>query len=137
MYTHQNYMNALKYVEGEYLQNAKKVHSARWQGVDISKKPEMATFEALHVSFAVNMTTYGFNMEAVAEDVKPNMPWAEDHFLERVCGHPINPGTQWKKWPYGQSAAKFLEGGRFNHNYMERYWPRYANQGEYSKALDE
>lgn len=128
MIRYQNYQQALKMVETEYLQKAKKVHSQHWQGIDISKKPEMATFEALHVSFAVWMGYYEFDRFQLGEDIKPNLPWAEDHFLERVNGWPINPGVQWKKWPYGQHAAKFLERGKFNHNYMERYWPKWANK---------
>jgi thymidylate synthase len=55
------------------------------------------------------------------------MPWAEDHFRERVCGYPINPGTEWQNWPYAKSAQSFLDDrGKFNHNYMERYWPKIA-----------
>lgn len=59
------------------------------------------------------------------------MPWAEDHFRERVCGEPINPGVEWQNWPYNKSAATFLDDrGMFNHNYMERYWPKYAGARE-------
>lgn len=110
------------------------VHTSRWQGTDISKMPEMATFEVANCSFGVSMerydrATYGLGIARnnMVEDLSPNMPWAEDHFQERVCGFPINPGTQWAKWPYGNSASKFLdEQGKFNHNYMERYWPKQA-----------
>lgn len=127
---HQNYINALKSVEAQYLRGVKKVHSQHWQGVDISKKPEMATFEALHISFGVWMGGYASDLESIAHHIKPNLPWADDHFEERVCGQPINPGVQWKKWPYGQHAAKFLDAdGKFNHNYMERYWPKVAGRG--------
>jgi thymidylate synthase len=124
---HSSYKNAIKAVEAEFLNGVRKVHSKHWQGVDISNKPEMATFEKLHVSFAVRMNGYEHDLEAAASHIEPNLPWADDHFEERVCGQPINPGVQWKKWPYGQHAAKFLdENGKFNHNYMERYWPKQA-----------
>lgn len=103
------------------------VHSARWQGSDIANRPEMATHEITHVSFAVPLDGYEFDLEAYFGDLHPNLPWADKHFEERVCGEPINPGVEWENWPYGKSAASFLdEGGQFNHNYMERYWPRYA-----------
>lgn len=110
------------------------VHTQRWQGTDITQMPEMATFEVANCSFGVSMerydrATYGLGIARnnMVEDLQPNMPWAEDHFQERVCGAPINPGTQWKHWPYGHSASKFLdEDGKFNHNYMERYWPKLA-----------
>jgi len=124
---HNSYAHAIKAVEAEFLTGVKKVHSKHWQGIDISNKPEMATFEKLHVTFGVRMNGYEHDLEAAASHIKPNLPWADDHFEERVCGQPINPGVQWKKWPYGQHAAKFLDGqGKFNHNYMERYWPKTA-----------
>jgi thymidylate synthase-like protein len=112
------------------------IHTERWQGVDISDKPEMATHELLHHSIHVDMVRMMFNSEGslrgnfvgvLQQDIKPNMPWAEDHFAERVCGEPINPGVQWAKWPWGNNATKFLEEGKFNHNYMERYWPKWAD----------
>lgn len=112
---------------------SKVVHSAFWQGIEIADKPEMATHEVQHVSFSVGMdkilipsTAVGATLGTLQEQIKPNLPWADDHFEERVCGAPINPGREWANWPYGKSAERFLEKGKFNHNYMERYWPRYA-----------
>ncbi len=94
------------------------VHTDKWQGTDISQRPEMATHEVAHVSFAVNMgdmkipagfgPMVGADLGVLAEDIKPNLPWADDHFEERVCGFPINPGKEWQTWPYGKSAATFL-----------------------------
>lgn len=107
------------------------VHSARWQGSDIASRPEMATHEVTHCSFSVSMQGHRFDLDAYREDIKPNLPWADNHFEERVCGYPINPGTEWANWPYGKSAASFLDGrGKFNHNYMERYWPKVAGAVE-------
>lgn len=105
------------------------VHSQRWQGSDISEKPEMATHELTHANFAVPL--YSEDLQAYRDDIKPNLPWADDHFLERVCGQPINPGVEWRNWPYGKSAERFLDDkGQFNHNYMERYWPKNAGLWE-------
>ena len=102
------------------------VHPARWQAVDVSNKPEMATHEILNYSFSCPVNTE--DLDKLRKLIDPNIPWADDHFEERVCGMPINPGVEWANWPYSHSAAKFLEadGGKFNHNYMERYWPRVA-----------
>lgn len=113
---------------------SKLVHSARWQGSDIANRPEMATHELTHTAFCVNLPHE--DREAYATDIRPNMPWAEDHFQERVCGAPINPGIEWKNWPYGKSAATFLDdNGQFNHNYMERYWPKQA--GKFAVPTDD
>ncbi len=61
------------------------------------------------------------------EKVQPNLPWAEDHFMERVGGEPLNPGEQYKNWPYYEAQGEdYREGGKFSHTYMERFWPKYA-----------
>ena len=105
--------------------NAERVHTEKWQGIDISKKPEASMHEIRYFGFETDMPTE--ELGYYRELIEPNLPWADDHFLERVCGEPLNPGVQWAKWPWGQSAAKFRDGNnQFNHNYMERYWPRYA-----------
>lgn len=128
-YEFQNFQLAIKQAWHQLKYCSSIVHSQHWQGVDIASKPEMATHEVQHVSFCVPMSGYQFDLEAYAGDIKPNLPWADDHFDERVCGYPINPGTEWENWPYGKSAATFLdERGKFNHNYMERYWPKLAGR---------
>ena len=107
--------------------HSKLVHTEKWQGVKIDDKPEMATHELLHHSIKVRLDPYADGLSTLREDVKPNLPWADDHFEERVCGSPINPGVEWANWPFGNSAKRFLDSiGQFNHNYMERYWPKYA-----------
>lgn len=103
------------------------VHSARWQGADIAARPEMATHELTHTAFCVPLPHE--DRDLYAADIRPNMPWAEDHFRERICGRPINPGVEWQNWPFSKSAASFLDPrGMFNHNYMERYWPKQAGK---------
>jgi hypothetical protein len=45
----------------------------------------------------------------------------------------MNPGEQWAKWPYGHSAllGSSTLRGKFNHNYMERYWPKLPACSQY------
>lgn len=110
-----------------FLAHAHKVHTEKWQGVDISSKPEMASYELMNYTFTHDLKGDG-DLQHWREDVKPNLPWADDHFDERVCGYPINPGVEWANWPWGDNAARFLDHhGMFNHNYMERYWPKHAH----------
>jgi len=99
----------------------------QWQSIDVSKKPEMATREVLNFSFQVAVQNE--SLRRLRNDIKPNTPWADDHFEERVGGTPLNPGDQWAKWPWGNSADKFRveQGGKFSHTYMERFWPKHAN----------
>lgn len=104
------------------------VEAATWQGVDVSKKREARTHELMNCHFMVPLN--GVNsLDHWAKDIKPNLPWANDHFEERVGGAPINPGVEWANWPWGGNAEKFLlPSGKFNHNYMERYWPKQAGK---------
>jgi hypothetical protein len=67
------------------------------------------------------------NQEALAVDIRPNLPWAEDHFRERVCGVPLNPGVQYKNWPwYKPDWEAQNEKQEFSHTYMERFWGKSA-----------
>lgn len=128
--THNEYFffrDAYAVLTDQFKREATEVHTDTWQGVDISKKPEARMMELLNVSFSVGIGDR--SPEILSKATQCNMPWAERHFQERVCGQPINPGIQWKHWPWGNNAEKFLDArGKFNHNYMERYWPKYAGQ---------
>ena len=108
---------------------AHEVRGTHWQSVDVSTKPEMRMKEILNLSFQVPLENCS-SIPKLQDDIKPNLPWAEDHFRERVCGDPMNPGEQWKAWPWSNSADKFRteNGGKFSHTYMERYWPKHAGQ---------
>lgn len=67
-----------------------------------------------------------FKLESkkINKNISADLPWAEDHFQERICGEPINPGSQYKNWPYWDSFSEkaFKDKGVFDHNYMERIW---------------
>jgi len=105
----------------------KVVKAPRWQGVDVSSKPDMETFELLNYSYTLWLPDE--DLEGYGRDIEPDLPWADNHFEERVCGFPLNPGTQWRMWRLGHPADDFREkDGRFNHNYMERLWPKYAQR---------
>lgn len=104
-----------------------RVHTGTWQGVDISKTPAGQMLEIMNA--VIHIPDVRYSKARLASELSPllNLPWVDDHFEERVCGYPINPGLEWQNWPDGQSASRFLdENGQFNHNYMERYWPKYA-----------
>lgn len=98
----------------------------QWQSRDVSTRPEAVMRETLHFSFQVPVT--GEALPALRKDIGPNLPWADDHFEERVGGEPLNPGDQWAKWPWGNSADSFRDhNGKFSHTYMERIWPKFAD----------
>lgn len=106
--------------------HGKRIHTERWQSWDISKKPEAQMVEVMHPSLMFPMDTLA--LKYYQEQIGPNLPWADDHFQERVCGYPLNPGVEWANWPWGRHANQHRDEEMFNHNYMERYWPKFAAQ---------
>src|SRR5262245_50075700 len=102
----------------ERMATAPEVRTERWQGVAANND----TFELRNVNFEVPLDGIE-DLDHWRADIQPSLPWADDHFAERVGGEPLNPGVQWAKWPYALRADKFRDQGRFNHTYMERLWP--------------
>jgi hypothetical protein len=61
------------------------------------------------------------------ETIKPSLPWAEDHFQERVGGEPLNPAPSEAWWPFArQGNAEHKKDAVFSHTYPERFWPKRA-----------
>jgi len=100
------------------------VKTERWQGIATNQD----TRELLNVDFSVDLQRCE-DLDIWRREIQPNLPWADDHFLERVGGEPLNPGEQWKRWPFALSASRFKT-ERFNHTYMERLWPKFARRTE-------
>ena len=99
------------------------VHTEKWQGFDIKDKPEAAMKELLNVDLQVPLN--GEDLKRYRIDIEPNLPWADDHFEERVQGSPVNPGRTWLTWPWANKADESRQFyGKFSHTYMERYWPK-------------
>ncbi|WP_455363560.1 hypothetical protein [[Eubacterium] cellulosolvens] len=121
-----NFEMAIQSVEHKLLHVSYPVDGKRWQSTDVSHKPEMVMREVFNTSFAVGLLWEDYR--DYRDDIKPNLPWADDHFEERIGGQPLNPGNEWRNWPWGLSADKHrTEGEQFSHTYMERYWPKHAN----------
>jgi hypothetical protein len=127
MKVYPNFSAAITAVGNQLRDYPHEIPAGRWQSTDMSKDPAARMKEILNVSFQVALA-WNENPSVWADDIKPNMPWAEDHFKERVCGRPLNPGVQWANWPWALSADKFRKaaGEKFSHTYMERYWPKHA-----------
>lgn len=115
---------------------AQVVDVGEWQSLRGRGTPQEKTIEFLNFTFRYKVPE---RMEDLVSDVLPNMPWAEDHFQERVSGEPLNPGEQYKNWPWykgnvdthrtvgkGPEGQTFVKEKQFSHTYMERYWPKYA-----------
>lgn len=134
-----NFVAAIDYTIDVMKTQSRQVSRGKWQGVDVSKKPDMTAFEVCYHGFIVN-TRGVTGLQHYRDEIKPNLPWADNHFAERVCGRPINPGVEWANWPWGKNAANFLnhnDGTMFDHNYMERYWPKHATERTPTSTVEE
>jgi hypothetical protein len=97
-----------------------RVGSKSWQSVE---SPD-DTLELLNESirFPLDM-----DLSKLKETIRPNLPWADVHFEERVSGIPHNPPPSHEIWPFTQSNnQKFRKDEKFSHTYPERFWPKYA-----------
>lgn len=91
------------------------------------------TYEILNATFEMPMPQ---TQEGAARLVGANLPWAEDHFQERVSGKPLNPPPSNAWWPFAQAGnALHKADEKFSHTYPERYWPKEANGGR-AQVLD-
>lgn len=89
-----------------------------------AQKLPVTFLEAYNVIFEIEMPEVDGDL---ADVIKPNLPWAEDHFQERVSGSPLNPPPSASWWPFAQNGHEaHTEGGLFSHTYPERYWPKCA-----------
>jgi hypothetical protein len=103
---------------------APSVDVGEWHAMNTSGNPALVSRELRGVTFH---TLMGRDMDDAVRRFRPNLPWAEDQFQERVSGKPLNPGETYKHWPWQSKMDDHTkEQGQFSHTYMERYWPKYA-----------
>lgn len=96
------------------------IEPQKWQGTETKE----AMLELMNYSFNCRISS---DIKVLQEQIKPNLPWADDHFQERVGGEPLNPGEEFRNWPYFNKKRfqeKFQddENFAFTHTYMERFW---------------
>lgn len=113
----------------DFLGSARPVDVGEWQGLNIRGDRSKVTWELREAVLVVQMPE---TIEQAQREISPNLPWAEDHFQERVNGLPLNPPPSNAWWPFAQNghAGHTDEVGRFSHTYPERFWPKFANAGE-------
>ncbi len=108
------------------LLHAKSIGIGEWQ----SQKTALRMRELINVAFNMRMPSVP---EVAARETGAHLPWAEDHFLERVGGQPLNPSPSEAWWPFakktddGTNKDPKSEGEAFSHTYPERMWPKFAN----------
>lgn len=115
---------------GRALVTAPTVDTGHWQAM--KDVPQTKTIELQDVVVEVPVPSvddpaYGnVAMLELQRLVSPNLPWAEDHFQERVSGQPLNPPPSHVNWPFAQQGNAAHMDKKFSHTYPERMWPRFA-----------
>ena len=101
--------DAIKWTKESLIDYGRTVKTERWQG--IPSPDDM--FEYLFHSFKTQIPS---TVEGLVEQARPNLPWADDHFEERVCGLPLNPPPSHVNWPFAQRGnEKFGGTTKFSH----------------------
>lgn len=114
---------AIDYTKKAFTQLAKTESISDWQG--------NKDFEG-NIMYVLRNFTLSINIPSdirlLQEETGCDLPWAEDHFQERVSGIPSNPGETYKYWPYHNNLdnSKY-KNEKFSHTYQERFWPKKAN----------
>jgi hypothetical protein len=122
-------MKSFEQQENEWrrqLMDAPIVNRGEWQA-QTGLPENMRTPELRHVQLQMSIPELPHELIDI---VNPNMPWAEEHFQERVSGKPWNPPPSHVRWPYqqgGNSNHRDAE-GVFSHTYPERFWPKFAHR---------
>lgn len=99
------------------------VHTGEWQSMNTRGSKPHGTHELEDVILV---------FDPLPKDLDHIMPfidhdWADNHFLERVSGRPLNPPPSHEKWPYAvRNNSDHTPQGRFDHTYPERFWPKHA-----------
>jgi hypothetical protein len=120
-----NFKDAIKWTSEKMKDFCYEVHTERWQGKTIKEDSKYAMIEILNHSFTCTM---GENLDVLVDQIKPNLPWADEHFEERVGGLPLNPPPSHSRWPFAQkNNGEFGGNNKFSHTYPERIWPKYAS----------
>ncbi len=95
--------------------------SNKWQAID---SPD-SLFEIIDIHLKIKIPE---SISELGVLCNADLPWAENHFQERISGNPANPGFEYQNWPYYKpnkhNSSFRAEGeGYFSHTYMERFWP--------------
>ena len=113
---------AIQWSKDELYYHGQVVKTEKWQGIVAPDDMNEVMMHAFR--FAIPKT-----LAELVSEVKPNLPWADDHFEERVCGSPLNPPPSNEWWPFNQKKnEKFKTEEKFSHTYPERLWPKHSGE---------
>jgi hypothetical protein len=102
------------------------IHTHEWQSQDTSSSPVHATRELVNVAIERRIPPM---IEDWVDWTHPDLPWADEHFAERMSGIPHNPPPSHVRWQWARfdGNAGHMDDERFSHTYPERLWPKHAS----------
>jgi hypothetical protein len=113
------------------LLDAPPVDVGSWHAKDVKGKPDLVSKECANTIVEVACPD---SIDKLQAAIGPHLPWAEDHFKERVSRVPSNPPKSAEQWSKGVDKTvvdqhrTVNEGGmmKYTHTYPERFWPIYS-----------
>lgn len=138
---HPNFYEAIHSSINSLVNTGVLVDTGHWQGVSTEGRPDLQTIELSPMNWSCPFPqgTDGNHPEEMVEQlqqlIEPNLPWADEHFGERVGGVAMNPDPSHERWPFwrGQDSTTKDSKGKFTHTYSERFWPVEAWENENGK----
>jgi len=111
-----NFKEVMEDIRYSFQTNARRVCIGHWQGLG-----ELPLLELFNYSFVYKIPR---TLSQLRKDIRPNLPWADDHFTERVSGIPYNPAPSFKWWPWWREESKVTQRDKdkFDFSYPERIW---------------
>lgn len=124
-----NFRRDYRHMVASLLDERPPIHTGEWQSMNTTASKAHATYELEDV--LVNLNPMPATEGWARGSLKPDLPWADMHFAERVSGIPHNPPPSAASWPYAVRghADHTDDAGTFDHTYPERFWPKFANVG--------
>ena len=121
------YENVNFLLKKAFVQDGRHVRRGEWQALT-DDRPQMSVVELHDISIYMQVP---HDVSEWMEATRPNLPWAENHFRERIAGYPTNPGATYIDWPwYEGGVEEHKASGKFSHTYMERYWPKHVDPAD-------
>lgn len=107
----------------DMLSDGADIDTGHWQA--IAETAMTKSRELQYVNIVMDLPPTAGSLAAMIE---PNLPWADEHFAERVGGKPLNPPPSHENWPFAQKGNEEHTDslGAFSHSYPERLWPKFA-----------
>lgn len=119
----------------KWMMDTEPVHTGEWQAMNTKGSKAHATWEVLDATLLLSIPMTRADLILTTD---PDLPWAEEHFLERISGQPYNPAPSHERWPHRvRGNGDHISQGVFSHTYPERFWPKRAGTNWVFTDVDE